>query len=89
MEGVVLKEEFIYQPIAQARSDFHRLVLTRMRMETKMLHVDLNEFYLDEAGLYNFVVPADHGGEFIPICASTMVVHPSPQNQLEAEQGEE
>lgn len=89
VEEDIVMEEFGYKSIAQTRSDFHRLVLTRMRMEANMIQADLKPQYLDEANLYNSAIPTNHDGESSPVHTGFMVV-PSPhQDQSHTEQGDE
>lgn len=73
MEEVDLKEEFNYSSISQARSDFRKLVLTRMRMDAKLHQVDFKDIYLGEAVLYNPAIPSYHVREFSPIRTEVVV----------------
>lgn len=92
LEEAILTEEFGYRMISQARADFRRLMLTRMKKEAREIQVDLKPFDLEEAALYNAAVLADEDGYFSPISVGSIIMHTvssPPQDQPETEQGDD
>lgn len=89
----MLCEDFGQSSIRQAREEFWRLVLTKMKKDAKELHVDLKPFYLDETDLYSLAVPdCKEGIVFSPIPIGLPLVaqvDSPPQDQLLAEQRDE